>query len=218
MKINLTEKYFFSNYKCEAYLINFEMFDFKKDKMFLHEEINEKIKLTENVKIENFEPLIVTSFTENISNKVYEDIEIVEFYLLDGHHRWDYAVRSNQTHKLKCVLVHYKDVKIETYNFEINTENNLFESCLKENGFQKVDNFNNSIRFKKQYFSSKRYDNKYSLYEFKRKIQKNNLIIPVGDKTVPYERLINFTPIDINDIKNLEEILPPKSTWITPRI
>ena len=218
MKIYLNQKYFFPNFDCEAYLVSFENFDSKVDKLYLHEEITEKIKITENFFTENFEPLIVTYFNEKISIKDKVNIEIDEFYLLDGHHRWDYAVRSNQTHKLKCVLVHFKDVKIETYNFEINTENNLFESCLKENGFQKVDNFNNSIRFKKQYFSSKRYDNKYSLYEFKRKIQKNNLIIPVGDKTVPYERLINFTPIDINDIKNLEDLLPPKSTWITPRI
>jgi len=218
VKIYLNQKYFFPNFDCEAYLVSFENFDSKVDKLYLHEEITEKIKITENFFTENFEPLIVTYFNEKISIKDKVNIEIDEFYLLDGHHRWDYAVRSNQTHKLKCVLVHFKDVKIETYNFEINTENNLFESCLKENGFQKVDNFNNSIRFKKQYFSSKRYDNKYSLYEFKRKIQKNNLIIPVGDKTVPYERLINFTPIDINDIKNLENLLPPKSTWITPRI
>ncbi len=48
MKINLNQKYFFSNYDCEAYLINFENFDSKVDKMYLHEEIIEKIKITEN--------------------------------------------------------------------------------------------------------------------------------------------------------------------------
>ena len=218
MKINLNQKYFFSKYNCDAYLINFRMFDLKIDKMFLHEEIIEKINLNENVKVESFEPLIATFFSENISNKFNEDIEIEEFYLLDGHHRWDYAISSNQTNKLNCILVNNKDVKIESYNFELNTTNNLFESCLDENGFQKVNNFDNSIRFKGQYYSSNRYPNKYSLYDFKRKIQKDNFIIPVGDKTIPNERIVNFTPIELNDLKNLENLLPPKSTWITPRI
>jgi len=218
VKIKLNQKYFFSDYKCDAYLFNFETFDFKKDRVFLHEEINKRIKLTGNVKIESFEPLIVTSFNEDISNKIYEDIEIKEFYLLDGHHRWDYAKSSNQINKLKCILVNYKDVKIESYNFEINTNNKLFESCLEENGFQKVKNSNISIRFKEQYYSSKLYADIFSLYDFKRKIQKENFIIPVGDKTLPSNRIVNFTPIDLNDLLNLENLLPPKSTWITPRI
>ena len=218
MKINLTEKYFFSNYKCEAYLINFEMFDFKKDKMFLHEEINEKIKLTENVKIENSEPLIVTSFTENISNKVYEDIEIVEFYLLDGHHRWDYAVRSNQINKLKFILVNSKDVKIDSYKFELNTEIKAFESILDENRFVKVNSNENSLRFNNQNYTSEIYNNKNLLYDFKRKIQTSNLITPVGDKNIPEERIVAFTPVGLKDLLNLQNLLPPKSTWITPRI
>ncbi len=62
------------------------------------------------------------------------------------------------------------------------------------------------------------YNNKFLLYDFKRKIQKDNFIIPVGDKTIPNERIVNFTPIELNDLKNLENLLPPKSTWITPRI
>jgi len=218
VKIKLNQKYLFSNYKCEAYLINFESFDFKKDKMFLHEEINEKIKLTENIKLESFEPLIATSLFEDISGKFNKEIEIDEFYLLDGHHRWDYATSSNQTSKLKCIFVNYKDVKIESYNFEINTKNRLFESCLEENGFQKVNDFNNSIRFMEQNYSSKLYANKFSLYEFKRKIQKNKFIIPVGDKNVPNEKIVNFTPIDLIELTTLEKLLPPKSTWITPRI
>ena len=218
MKINLNRKYFFPNYDCEAYLISFENFDSKVDKMYLHEEITEKIKITENFCIENFEPLIVTFFNEKTSNKDRDDIEIDEFYLLDGHHRWDYAVRSNQLNKLKFILVNNKDVKIESYNFELNTEIKEFESILDANGFVKVISNENSLRFNEQYYSSELYNNKNLLYEFKRKIQTSNLINPVGDKNIPEERIVAFTPVELKDLINLKNLLPPKSTWITPRI
>lgn len=218
MKINLNRKYFFPNYDCEAYLISFENFDSKVDKMYLHEEITEKIKITENFCIENFEPLIVTFFNEKTSNKDRDDIEIDEFYLLDGHHRWDYAVRSNQLNKLKFILVNNKDVKIESYNFELNTEIKEFESILDANGFVKVISNENSLRFNEQYYSSELYNNKNLLYEFKRKIQTSNLINPVGDKNIPEERMVAFTPVELKDLINLKNLLPPKSTWITPRI
>lgn len=218
MKINLNRKYFFPNYDCEAYLISFENFDSKVDKMYLHEEITEKIKITENFCIENFEPLIVTFFNEKTSNKDRDDIEIDEFYLLDGHHRWDYAVRSNQLNKLKFILVNNKDVKIESYNFELNTEIKEFESILDANGFVKVISNENSLRFNEQYYSSELYNNKNLLYEFKRKIQTSNLISPVGDKNIPEERMVAFTPVELKDLINLKNLLPPKSTWITPRI
>jgi uncharacterized protein (DUF1015 family) len=218
VKINLNRKYFFPNYDCEAYLISFENFDSKVDKMYLHEEITEKIKITENFCIENFEPLIVTFFNEKTSNKDRDDIEIDEFYLLDGHHRWDYAVRSNQLNKLKFILVNNKDVKIESYNFELNTEIKEFESILDANGFVKVISNENSLRFNEQYYSSELYNNKNLLYEFKRKIQTSNLISPVGDKNIPEERMVAFTPVELKDLINLKNLLPPKSTWITPRI
>ena len=218
MKINLNRKYCFPNYDCEAYLISFENFDSKVDKMYLHEEITEKIKITENFCIENFEPLIVTFFNEKTSNKDRDDIEIDEFYLLDGHHRWDYAVRSNQLNKLKFILVNNKDVKIESYNFELNTEIKEFESILDANGFVKVISNENSLRFNEQYYSSELYNNKNLLYEFKRKIQTSNLISPVGDKNIPEERMVAFTPVELKDLINLKNLLPPKSTWITPRV
>jgi len=218
VKINLNQKYFFPNYDCEAYLISFENFDSKVDKMYLHEEITEKIKITENFYIENFEPLIVTFFNEKTSNKERDDIEIDEFYLLDGHHRWDYAVRSNQLNKLKFILVNNKDVKIDSYNFELNTEIKEFESILDANGFVKVISNENSLRFNEQYYSSELYNNKNLLYEFKRKIQTSNLINPVGDKNIPEERMVAFTPVELKDLINLKNLLPPKSTWITPRI
>jgi uncharacterized protein (DUF1015 family) len=218
VKINLNRKYCFPNYDCEAYLISFENFDSKVDKMYLHEEITEKIKITENFCIENFEPLIVTFFNEKTSNKDRDDIEIDEFYLLDGHHRWDYAVRSNQLNKLKFILVNNKDVKIESYNFELNTEIKEFESILDANGFVKVISNENSLRFNEQYYSSELYNNKNLLYEFKRKIQTSNLISPVGDKNIPEERMVAFTPVELKDLINLKNLLPPKSTWITPRV
>jgi uncharacterized protein (DUF1015 family) len=218
VKINLNRKYLFPNYDCEAYLISFENFDSKVDKMYLHEEITEKIKITENFCIENFEPLIVTFFNEKTSNKDRDDIEIDEFYLLDGHHRWDYAVRSNQLNKLKFILVNNKDVKIESYNFELNTEIKEFESILDANGFVKVISNENSLRFNEQYYSSELYNNKNLLYEFKRKIQTSNLISPVGDKNIPEERMVAFTPVELKDLINLKNLLPPKSTWITPRV
>ena len=76
----------------------------------------------------------------------------------------------------------------------------------------------NSLKFNKQYYSSEMYNNKNLLYDFKRKIQTNNLITPVGDKNIPEERIVSFTPVELKDLINLQNLLPPKSTWITPRI
>ena len=173
---------------------------------------------SENFYTENFEPLIATALNEKILNKDRDDIEIDEFYLLDGHHRWDYSVRTNQINKLKFILVNSKDVKIDSYKFELNTEIKAFESILDENGFVKVISNENSLRFNNQNYTSEIYNNKNLLYDFKRKIQTSNLITPVGDKNIPEERIVAFTPVGLKDLVNLQNLLPPKSTWITPRL
>jgi len=218
MKLNFNHKFVFPNYNCEAFLINFEHFNFKTDKMYLHEEINEKINSTEKLNVENFEPIIAMTFIDKNLYNFKDNYEINKFYLLDGHHRWDYAKNSNQVNKLKCILVNYMDVRIKSYNFEINTQSKTFKSFLIDNGFQKVNNFQNSLRFNDEYYSSKLYNNKMLLYKFKGKIQKNNFIIPIGDKKISSKKVVSFTPIVLEDILNLDCLLPPKSTWITPRI
>ena len=219
MKINLKQKFVFSKYKCDAYLINFKNFNINSDKVFLHEEIIEKIEsLDGKIKVENFEPIIVMTSIDEKLYKHKDDYEINRFYLLDGHHRWDYAKNSGQINKLKCILVNYKDVRIKPYKFEINTKTKTFESLLIKNGFQKVNNFKNSLRFNNQFYASNLYNNKMLLYKFKSEIQKSNIIIPIGDKRISTEKIVSFTPIVLEEILNLNYLLPPKSTWITPRI
>ena len=111
MKIYLNQKYFFPNFDCEAYLISFENFDFKVDKLYLHEEITEKIKLTENFFTENFEPLIVTSLNEKISNKERDNIEIDE----------------NEDKVMNTMNENIKNM------FDIDTGYNMFYTLSKEN-------------------------------------------------------------------------------------
>ena len=57
----------------------------------------------------------------------------------------------------------------------------------------------------------------------------NNVLNKYGKKNVTAQeirnhisegssKLIKFTPLNPNDLLNVNHLLPPKSTWITPRI
>ena len=49
-------------------------------------------------------------------------------------------------------------------------------------------------------------------------MQENEMITPILDNKESSSKLIKFTPLNQDDLININHLLPPKSTWITPRI
>ena len=56
------------------------------------------------------------------------------------------------------------------------------------------------------------------LYEFKKTLQDNEIIIPILKESKLSKKSVTFTPINPSDLISLDGLLPPKSTWITPRL
>lgn len=218
MKILLEQKFNFLNYSSDAFLIDFKHFNVNFDKMNLHEEISKEILDNDKNIIDTFEPIIAMTLVDKELLFLNNQVEINNFYLLDGHHRWNFALRTNQVSKLNCVLVSFSDVKIDSFKFQLNIEFNKFESLLNHNRFKISKLYSKSLKFNNLYYSSEIYKNKLDLYNFKRELQENNIITPIVDQNFASERVITFAPIEINEIVNLNYLLPPKSTWITPRI
>ena len=58
----------------------------------------------------------------------------------------------------------------------------------------------------------------YELYNFKKTMQENEMITPILDDKEDSSKIIKFTSLNPDDLININHLLPPKSTWITPRI
>ena len=62
------------------------------------------------------------------------------------------------------------------------------------------------------------YQNINELYEFKKTLQDKKIILPILKESEQSKKSITFTPINPSDLITLDGLLPPKSTWITPRL
>ena len=57
-----------------------------------------------------------------------------------------------------------------------------------------------------------------NLYSFKKILQNEDIISPIFEDVSNSSLLIKFTPLIPEDLINIDFLLPPKSTWITPRL
>ena len=67
-------------------------------------------------------------------------------------------------------------------------------------------------------YINKKVKNIYDLYYFKKSLQKNNIITPILEDVIETSTLVKFTSLKPEDLIYIDHLLPPKSTWITPRI
>ena len=67
-------------------------------------------------------------------------------------------------------------------------------------------------------FSNLSYQNINELYEFKKTLQDKKIITPILKESEQGNKSVTFTPINPSDLITLDGLLPPKSTWITPRL
>ena len=137
---------------------------------------------------------------------------------MDGHHRWKYANKENSVNKLKCILINFQDIKIKSYLFSINNEKEIFLKYLNEAGYFKSNEGDFGIFFNNEKFINKSKPSLMDLYGFKKIMQNENIISPILEEVNNSSLLIKFTALTPEDLINIDFILPPKSTWITPRL
>jgi len=67
-------------------------------------------------------------------------------------------------------------------------------------------------------YINKNVSNIYELYRFKKLMQEENIITPILEDFNDSSSLLKFTSLKPSDLISIDHLLPPKSTWITPRI
>ena len=201
-----------------GYLSDFSNFDEGLVDVKLHEETILKNEIQDDTNFSKFEPIVLSLYPDKKINSKVINFETDELILLDGHHRWKYANKTDSVNKLKCILVNFDDIKIKSYFFRLNVKKEEFENLLIQEGFEEIENKSLGIKFNDTYYSNPKHENISQLYKFKKTLQDNEKITPILDDSEETNDFLSFTPITPNDLLYINELLPPKSTWITPRI
>ena len=201
-----------------GYLSDFSNFDEGLVDVKLHEETILKNEIQDDTNFSQFEPIVLSLYPDKKINSKVINFETDELILLDGHHRWKYANRTDSVNKLKCILVNFDDIKIKSYFFRLNVKKEEFENLLIQEGFEEIENKSLGIKFNDTYYSNPNHDNISQLYKFKKTLQDTETSSPILDDSEETNDFLSFTPITPNDLLYINELLPPKSTWITPRI
>lgn len=218
MKFSIIKEYKFDKDKTVGYLSDFSLFQNEIDNIKLHEETITKNEISSGVDIDNFEPIVLSLYPEEYLDSQVKTFETEKLILLDGHHRWKYANKENSVNKLKCILVNFQDINIKSYLFNINIEKESFLKYLNEAGYFKSNEGDFGIFFNNEKFINKSKPSLMDLYGFKKIMQNENIISPILEEVSNSSLLIKFTALTPEDLINIDFILPPKSTWITPRL
>jgi len=218
MKFTELRPYTFPSGNEIGFLANMSTYDEKFDFVKLHEETILENEISQDAKVVDFEPIVMALDPNVVINSSSKSIHSNRFFLLDGHHRWKFAKNKNYINKLKCILVNFSDIKIKSYAFSLNVDKDYFYNILKQAEFTKSKNQKLCLYFDNEEFSNLCYRNIIELYKFKKTLQDKKIIIPILQESKQRNQRVTFTPIDPSDLITLEGLLPPKSTWITPRL
>jgi hypothetical protein len=115
-------------------------------------------------------------------------------------------------------LVNFQDINIKSYLFNINIEKESFLKYLNEAGYFESNKDDFGIFFNNKKFVNNSKPSLMDLYGFKKIMQNENIISPILEEVSNSSLLIKFTALTPEDLINIDFILPPKSTWITPRL
>ena len=215
MENNYFTTYKFENYDVEGLKleINFANAEFLEIKT--HEDIDTPI---ENIE-EFFDPLLF-GIDENIKNiRNIDDLKGKKIILLDGHHRYEYLKRKDIDKFIEIVLISIDDVEILSYPSRLTIRKKEFEEILKNYNFSNSVSSKFFVSLDDVKFFNEEIEDIYQLYEFKNFCYVNEYISSTVDENQADDKdMVNFTPIKISEIVESDSLLPPKSTWITPRL
>ena len=218
MKLTKLEKYIFVKFPVTGYKISLKNFDDNIDKIYLHEETLKEVNFNEEIDIASLDPIIATVSPNFLVNEDSKELDINNFYLLDGHHRVEYAKSKNLIPLLNCVLVNYDDVIIKPYDYETNLDLSEFISILNDNNFTESQEGSFNIKISNKIFVNKNIVSYKQLYEFKRLLQNKKIINPVLNNQYTNNLIVQFEALEKKELLSMDYLLPPKSTWIEPRI
>ena len=218
MKLTKLEKYIFVKFPVIGYKISLKNFDDNIDKIYLHEETLKEVNFNEEIDIASLDPIIATVSPNFLVNEDSKELDINNFYLLDGHHRVEYAKSKKLIPLLNCVIVNYDDVIIKPYDFETNLDLSEFISILNDNNFTESQEGNFNIKINNKNFVNKNIVSYKQLYEFKRLLQNKKIINPVLNNQYTNNLIVQFEALEKKELLSMDYLLPPKSTWIEPRI
>ena len=218
MKLTKLEKYIFVKFPVTGYKISLKNFDDNIDKIYLHEETLKEVNFNEEIDIASLDPIIATVSPNFLVNEDSKELDINNFYLLDGHHRVEYAKSKKLIPLLNCVIVNYDDVIIKPYDFETNLDLSEFISILNDNNFIESQEGSFNIKISNKNFVNKNIVSYKQLYEFKRLLQNKKIINPVLNNQYTSNLIVQFEALEKKELLSMDYLLPPKSTWIEPRI
>ena len=218
MKLTKLEKYIFAKFPVTGYKISLKNFDENIDKIYLHEETLKEVNFNEEIEIASLDPIIATVSPNFLVNEDSKELDINNFYLLDGHHRVEYAKSKNLIQLLNCVLVNYDDVIIKPYDYETNLDLSEFISILNDNNFTESQEGSFNIKISNKIFVNKNIVSYKQLYGFKRLLQNKKIINPVLNNQYTSKLIVQFEALEKKELLSMDYLLPPKSTWIEPRI
>lgn len=218
MKLTKLEKYIFAKFPVTGYKISLKNFDENIDKIYLHEETLKEVNFNEEIDITSLDPIIATVSPNFLVNEDSNELDINNFYLLDGHHRVEYAKSKKLIPLLNCVLVNYDDVIIKPYDYETNLDLSEFISILNDNNFTESQEGSFNIKISNKIFVNKNIVSYKQLYEFKRLLQNKKIINPVLNNQYTSNLIVQFEALEKKELLSMDYLLPPKSTWIEPRI
>ena len=218
MKFTEISPYSFPSGDEIGFLSNMSTYDEKSDFVKLHEETILENEISFDAEVVNFDPIVMALDPNVVIDSSSKSIDSNKFFLLDGHHRWKFAKNKNYINKLNCILVNFSDVKIKSYAFSLDIDKDDFYNILNHSGFTKSKNQELCLYFDDEEFSNTRHQNIYELYEFKKTLQYKKIINPILNESEQSNKSVTFTSINPSDLITLDGLLPPKSTWITPRL
>ena len=218
MKLTKLEKYIFVKFPVTGYKISLKNFDDNIDKIYLHEETLKEENFNEEIDIASLDPIIATVSPNFLVNEDSKELDINNFYLLDGHHRVEYAKSKKLIPLLNCVIVNYDDVIIRPYDSETNLDLSEFISILNDNNFIESQEGSFNIKISNKNFVNKNIASYKQLYEFKRLLQNKKIINPVLNNQYTSNLIVQFEAVEKKELLSMDYLLPPKSTWIEPRI
>jgi uncharacterized protein (DUF1015 family) len=218
LKLTKLEKYIFAKFPVTGYKISLKNFDENIDKIYLHEETLKEVNFNEEIDIASLDPIIATVNPNFLVNEDSKELDINNFYLLDGHHRVEYAKSKKLIPLLNCVLVNYDDVIIKPYDFGTNLDLSEFISILNDNNFTESQEGSFNIKISNKIFVNKNIVSYKQLYEFKRLLQNKKIINPVLNNQYTSNLIVQFEALEKKELLSMDYLLPPKSTWIEPRI
>ena len=218
MKFTEISPYSFPSGDEIGFLSNMSTYDKKSDFVKLHEETILENEISFDAQVNNFDPIVMALDPNIVIDSSSKSIDSNKFFLLDGHHRWKFAKNKNYINKLNCILVNFSDVKIKSYAFSLDIDKDHFYNILNQSGFTKSKNQELCLYFDDEEFSNIRYQNINELYEFKKTLQYKKIINPILNASEQSNKSVTFTSINPSDLITLDGLLPPKSTWITPRL